>query len=81
MIVNVSALPRSIGIALLYRDIAPGLFTHGREHSHQKETLKEGKSADAITCKNDDRRDKAQKVIHVSETKQSKARVARPRFD
>ena len=81
IVVNVSALSQSIGIALLYRDIIPGLFTHGREHSHQKETLKEEKSADAITCKNDDRRDKAQKVIHVSETKQSKARVARPRFD
>ena len=80
-VVNVSALPQSIGITLIYRDIAPGLFTHGQEHSHQKETLKEGESADVITCQRDNRRDKAQKVIHVSETKQSKARVARPRFD
>ena len=67
MVVNVSALLQSIGIALLSRDIALGLFTHGRKHSHQKETLKEGMSADAITCQNDNRRDKAQKVIHVSE--------------
>ena len=51
IVVNVSALSQSIGIALLYRDIAPGLFTHGREHSHQKETLKKGASADAITCR------------------------------